>query len=242
MGARWRRMLPDPACALVLGNWALLLIVRALPGAPPHDGIRLLLPSFAFLAILAASGATGLRARIRSRAAGWGAVALLLAGSASSVVWYFPQCLSYYNLVAGGVRGALEMGMEPAYWWDGLDREALTWLRANTREGEKIAFSRISEANLRLLVGWGELPRGAQPSAPGEYRWYVLQHRQSAMTQADHELLRAPPAFLRTIRPSDRGIGAWRLDVPLVLVYPFSDLQEIARRRAPAPRGPVSPD
>jgi 4-amino-4-deoxy-L-arabinose transferase-like glycosyltransferase len=46
----------DRAGILLAANWLVLLIVRALPMTPPHDGVRLFLPSFAFLAALAGVG------------------------------------------------------------------------------------------------------------------------------------------------------------------------------------------
>jgi hypothetical protein len=46
----------QPAGVLLLANWLVLPVVRALPGTPPHDAERLFLPSFAFLAALAGLG------------------------------------------------------------------------------------------------------------------------------------------------------------------------------------------
>jgi len=46
----WRERRTHLGGLLLALNFALLLIVRALPGVPPHDGVRLFLPSFAFLA------------------------------------------------------------------------------------------------------------------------------------------------------------------------------------------------
>ncbi|MEK6239230.1 MAG: glycosyltransferase family 39 protein, partial [Planctomycetales bacterium] len=172
---RWRRFLPGSDETLLLGHWAILLVVRALPGAPPHDGIRLFLPSFAFLAILAGIGADVLQRRIAGDAEGsrWrkaAAVAawiVLVGGGAISAWRFFPQELSHYNLLAGGQRGAVALGMEPTYWWDGLDRETLDWLQANTEPDRKIGFSACSPQNLRLLRRWGDLTRGTLPEDPG---------------------------------------------------------------------------
>ena len=38
-------------------HWGTLMVVRALPGAPPHDGIRLFLPAFGFWCVFAGIGA-----------------------------------------------------------------------------------------------------------------------------------------------------------------------------------------
>lgn len=235
----WRRYLPAPAAALVVLNWLTLMVVRSLPGAPPHDGVRLFLPAFGFLAVLCGYGAGWLRdfllacerlpERMR-RAVATGALALILLGSASSVWWYYPHTLSYYSLLAGGLPGATELGMEPTYWWDALDDEALAWLHKHTEPEEKIAFAPHAPENLRLLKAWDQLDRGTSASEPGRYRWYVLQYRPSAMDRADWYLLeQATPAYRGYIRPPEQGWGPWRLDVPILLVYRYEQFEAAQR-------------
>lgn len=213
--------LPNPPDALLVANCAFLLVVRALPGTPPHDGIRLILPSYAFLAAIAGLGLGALwDAGSRWRPARRAVAVACLAGSASSVWWYFPQDLSYYNLLAGGLRGAVGRGMEPTYFWDGLDREVLAWLETNTRADEKIGFGDGSPDNLRLLRRWGTLGRGVFADEPGRYRWYVVQSRPSTLLPEERWLLRNErPAYRKTIRPPSSGLGPWRLDVPILQVY-----------------------
>jgi 4-amino-4-deoxy-L-arabinose transferase-like glycosyltransferase len=230
---RWR---VEPAAMLLVLHWAALLVVRAIPGTPPHDGVRLFLPSFAFLAALCGIGAHRLlawsRARwpgqARRRAAVAAGVISCYLGAASSIVWYAPQWLSYYNLLIGGLPGATALGMEPTYYWDGLDREALDWLHANTAEYEKIAFGACSPENLRLMRRWGILRRQTSAAAPGAFRWYVLQRRPSGYRPEDLRLIaKAEPAFVKRIRP--RGVGPWRLDVPIVEVYEYADYRRAQR-------------
>ena len=220
---RWRR---DRAGMLLLANALVLLVVRALPGVPPHDGVRLFLPSFAFLAALAGVGTQRLLAwsgapqpaRPWRRPVTIAGVLLLYAGSAGSLFWYGPQWLSYYNLPIGGLRGATALGMEPTYYWDALDRSVLDWLARHTDQGEKVRFAAASTENLALSRQWGTLGVEYRAQAPGRYRWYVLQHRPSAWQPFDRRLItQQKPAFVKTIRPSGRG--PWRLDVPLVEVY-----------------------
>jgi len=267
----------DRAGMLLVLNWLILLIVRAIPGTPPHDAERLILPSFAFLATLAGvgclwsaaiyrrflgapvtgelsrcvsvkqSGATMLRmvpaphskARPGRPWHTMAFVGLVYVGSASSLFWYAPQWLSYYNLLIGGLPGATARGMEPTYYWDGLDRDVLDWLNANTAEDECICFAAVPNENLYLLEEWGKLDRpwtvfrgGPLDPPAGNVRWYVLQRRPSARLPGDAWLIEnAEPAFRKTIRPG--GCGPWRFDVPLVEVYAYRDhLRAVAR--APA--------
>jgi len=229
------RKLAGADLRLVL-EWLLLLVVRACPGVPPHDGIRLFLPSFSFAGLLAGRGGEALVASCnrwhiaRPRFAAAGSVValgLLLGSAAGEVAWHYPQDLSYYTPLVGGLDGATQLGMEPTYWWDGLDAEALTWLQQHTRPDEKVAFAACSLDNLQWLNRWGKLLRGTTPAEPGTYRWYVLQHRPSAYWPADHWLLaHAKPVWQKHLRPPSAGWGPWRLSTPLVSIYPYSAFRE----------------
>ncbi len=214
------------AGVLIILNWATLVVVRALPGVPVHDGVRLFLPSFAFLAALAGIGAhESFRWATRHRIAGWRpralvntALALISIVCLANLVVYVPQWLSYYNVLIGGLPGAAAVGMEPTYWWDALDASSLAWLDAHTDENEKIRFTAPSPDNLLLLSKWGLLQRGWRTSQPGRYRWYVLQHRPSAWKPCDRWLLEnAVPVYRRTL-----------LGVPLLSVYEYRDFEQYA--------------
>ena len=239
--AVFRRWPPEKAGTLLVANWLVLLVVRALPIAPPHDGVRLFLPSFAFLAALAGLGCRWLLAAAGGRRGGHpkarrlAAAALLLAyaGAAGSTAWYRPQWLSYYNLLIGGLPGATAAGMEPTYYWDALDRDTLDWLARRTGPGEKVHFAASSPENLELMRRWGTLRCEHRAGAPGRYRWYVVQHRPSGWQPEDRWLIEHYlPVHRKTIRPT--GWGPWRLDVTLVGVYAYS--QHLAARRATAGR------
>jgi dolichyl-phosphate-mannose-protein mannosyltransferase len=243
-----RRCRREPLGTLLVANWLVLMIVRALPGTPPHDGVRLFLPSFAFLAALAGVGAVGLAGAtagesssaeqdVPENTAGQASsgtrryrvtavvVLCIYLTAAGNLRWYAPQWLSYYNLAIGGLPGATALGMEPTYYWDGLDETVLDWLRQHAGPGEKVRFGAASTENLALMREWGVLPVEYRSRAPGEYRWYVLQRRPSGLQPADLWLIENKrPVFAKTIRSG--GWGPWRLDVPLVEVYPYADFVE----------------
>ncbi|GIX02527.1 MAG: hypothetical protein KatS3mg112_1464 [Thermogutta sp.] len=218
--------------ALLAAHWGILIIARAIPGAPPHDGIRLFLPAFAFLGLLAGLG-VGVGPRIlagqtadappshnsadvpehipgkdrrfptlRSHRHRLHTLALVAAWTASllcviPLYCFAPQWLSYYNLLIGGLPGATRQGMEPTYYWDGLDHDVLLWLRIQCVPGEKVYFSAGSPDNLDLQHAWGWLaPKPA--SSPADARWYVIQHRPSAWNAIDEWLARhGTPAFVK---------------------------------------------
>jgi hypothetical protein len=220
-------------------HWVMLMVIRALPQAPPHDGIRLFLPAFGFWCVFAAIGAhivwtavktSSTAARVIVRAA---LIAAALAGAAD-VGQYYPQTLSYYSPLVGGVRGAARRGMEPAYWWDALDNDVLAWLNERTEPGATIAFS--SAGNLKLLRDWNRLrPETVEP-ASGEFKWYVLQNRPGMFTDTDRALVRYErPAFAKYAgrRPQGAAVPG-NLDVPLIFVFSLEQYQRTSRVGIPA--------
>lgn len=207
--------------SLVL-HGAALMIVRALPGTPPHDGVRLFLPAIGFLCVLAGVGAHGLMRFAESRPPGQrlalaAALAIAVGGGAVNLSRYYPQPLSHYNLLVGGLRGAAALGMEPTYWWDALDRRALEWLNTHTGSNEAVAFSTPSNTN--VLRHWGWL-RPDVVHRSGTFRWYVLQNRSGMLSDADRYLVEhVVPTFAQYAGSRDAADTPWDLRVPLLLVY-----------------------
>jgi hypothetical protein len=227
----------DRVATLMLLSAVLLLAVRALPGAPPHDGVRLFLPSFAFLACLAGVGAAKSHGvgvfRGLPRWATSGGIALLLVGSAWSTWYYHPHQLSHYNLLIGGLPGAVRAGMEPTYYWDGMTDDVLDWMNANTAPDAKVMFSSYdlsSKESWRLLREWRKLEPRVDPRDSGKTQWYVLQHRASSYRPYDAWLVEhATPVHVKRVHERNlMGWGPFRLDVPLISVYDFNDLERAA--------------
>jgi hypothetical protein len=234
----WQCLFRPTAFSLTLVfHWATLMVVRALPGAPPHDGIRLFLPAFGFWCVFAGIGAQRVFALIETvRAPSWrSGLRLVLCGAlflgAVNLARYYPQTLSHYSLVAGGLRGAASKGMEPAYWWDALDNDVLTWLNGRAGPHDTVAFSPIF--NVEQLRAWGRLRASAVDPETGGFKWYVLQNRPAMFTRTDLYLMRREtPAYVKYAgrRPSGRAVPR-DLDVPLISI--FSSEQYLrARRRA----------
>ena len=132
-----RNPLSDRWATHMLLHWLALVLVMLLPSSPGHDGVRLFLPAFAFLAVISAKGfyhfsqeslprilsLTGLDS---PAARNWApALVLLAAMLPSSIVLarQHPYELEYYNSLAGGMRGAAKLGMETTYWWDAINSE-----------------------------------------------------------------------------------------------------------------------
>ena len=123
----WRR---DRLPLFFLVHLVTLPLIRMLE-TPAHDGVRLFLPTFFFLASFAGWGvvwvADGL-ARPRRVRADWvrGVVAtLVLVPAAWQLVRIHPFELSYYNELIGGPRGAWKAGFELSYWYDAFNDRTL---------------------------------------------------------------------------------------------------------------------
>lgn len=210
-------------------NFLPLMIIRAFPGSPVHDGVRLFVPAFPFLAMIAGIGAAMLwnlseKARLLSRTA----VCLIFLASIFNMFWYAPQWLSFYNLAIGGLPGAVRGGMEPTYYWDACDSEVLTWLSDRTKSGDTVLFSDHSAMTIaffyqkvlpqRKLL----LERFATDEERKSARFYVQLQRPGLDSVFDQTIKSGgKPVFVKTLRRS--GWEPWDLGrVPLVIIYDLS--------------------
>jgi hypothetical protein len=129
----------DPLRAFFVLNMVVLPAIRMLP-TPAHDGVRLMLPTFFFLAGLAGWGfgvieklVERFRAEQHSTAPVLGVIAaILLLPPACWLCYTHPYELSYYNGLVGGLPGAQRLGFEPTYWYDAVTPAVLSEL--NDRE------------------------------------------------------------------------------------------------------------
>jgi hypothetical protein len=199
-------------------SWLVLMVVRALPNAPGHDGVRLFLPSLASLAVLAGIGVGALAARLRARGLAWVAWLLAAAATGESLVGIartYPYTDSYYNAALGGLPGAERHGFELTYYWDTMGPEFLRWARAEAgRRPLELRFP-SPLVNIQYLREWGELPRDVPvvgfENAPAPD--YVLQRRRGVYYPYDWWLDRhGRPEFV--IR---------RQGVDLLRVYSFEE-------------------
>lgn len=258
---QWIRTPRRGMLTLIVLHWATLIVVRAIPGTPPHDGIRLFLPAFPFLGILAGYGFRfgtrvlniqlrrwGKRLTVNSvyrqvlrkpqstrtanpaqldqllrtgnRVLQTGAWIVMLS-PILSLICVGPQWLSYYNGLIGGLPGATAVGMEPTYYWDGLDRDVFFWLEIHCLESEKVYYSACSWANLRLLQKWGSLNR-AFATSPADAQWYVVQNRPGAWSCEDRWLFSQGEAAF--VKYPGRGASCpWVGQVPVVKIFPIRE-------------------
>jgi hypothetical protein len=226
------KRLPEPKSFSLLLHWIILMIVRALPGAPSYDGIRLILPAFGFWSVLGGIGgqhvsdASHLQHRTSRRFIVRNVLALALAASAINVARYYPQTLSHYSLLVGGVRGAARIGMEPTYFWDALDDDVLDWLNSHTEPNAAVAFSLIADSNVALLRDWGRLrTQVTDPSWGTRFKWYVVQNRPGLFNPADRVLIRSEqPAYTKYAGHHGDRVPP-DLKAPLLFIFSYDQYQ-----------------
>ena len=113
---------------------------------PAHDGVRLFLPTFFFLAAFAGWGAVwladGLARLVRAPATLARALmaALVLVPAGWQLVKVHPFELSYYNELIGGPRGAWKAGFELAYWCDAFNDRTIAELNERLPRDATVEF------------------------------------------------------------------------------------------------------
>lgn len=147
---RSRAILRPDDCRVALARLCLLQIgfflsVMALPSSPNHDGVRLFLPLFPFVAVLGGLGFSRLVGWMCERVAQRGA---LVGGLLLGVLFFYPAWwqtigvspyyLSYYNELIGGLPGAERAGMEVSYWYDAMTPEFLARVEQELPEGATV--------------------------------------------------------------------------------------------------------
>lgn len=144
LGRVWFRR--DRLPLYFLLHFLTLPALRMLPTTPAHDGVRLFLPTFFFLAAFAGWGTDAL-GRGLARLLGWRptiVMPVLAAGvlvpAAVGLIHIHPFELSYYNALIGGPRGAWRSGFELTYWWDAFNGPVLDELNQRLPQGAEVDF------------------------------------------------------------------------------------------------------
>jgi Dolichyl-phosphate-mannose-protein mannosyltransferase len=201
---------------------AFLPILRMLP-TPAHDGVRLFLPTFFFLAAFAGWGVV----TIGDALAGWikrpvacrGLVATLVLGPAAwQLAAIHPFELSYYNELIGGPRGAWRRGFELSYWYEAFDGATLVDLNRVLPKGAAVDFLEpdlINTPTLACLQELGALRGDIVLGLPDQgklpYAW-MLTHDSKA-TPRTRLMFAMTPFYERRPKQLD-GLRVVSVDTP----------------------------
>lgn len=230
----------DAIPAFFFLNLATLPALRMLP-TPAHDGVRLFLPTFFFLAAFAGWGVVGVADWMGKRNAAWGrsiVTTLVLIPAAWGLIRIHPYELSYYNALIGGPRGAWNDGFELTYWYDAFTPRSLERINAALPDHASITFpdDKSAPSTFQELQSLGALRAdinlGLESRSKFPYMW-LLTHDSKA--SAFTRLLFVMKPFLES-RPSQLdGLRVWEIAGPEGASRAWA-LQLLTDAKAPARR------
>lgn len=141
-------------CVVQVAFWLLLI---ALPNSPNHDGVRLWLPMFPFVAVLAGIGFGVLTGALKRRLEGARAeLAVFLLGGffflppLARTLAVAPHYLSSYGEIVGGPAGAARAGLEATYWFDAVTADFRAELERTLPPGARMVAYPNAEYYVQL--------------------------------------------------------------------------------------------
>jgi Dolichyl-phosphate-mannose-protein mannosyltransferase len=228
-----------------------LPVIRMFP-TPAHDGVRLFLPAFFFLAAFAGWGTIGLADALARwlRLSSWCSRSVLagvvLGPAAFSLVQIHPYELSYYNALIGGPRSAWDRGFELTYWYDAFNDTVLADLNRRLPPNAEIDyFNDLTDSSVIVfqeLQSLGALRGdiGLAATAPGTFPFIWLLTQDSKAVAFTRLLFAMHPWYASSPRQL-AGARAASVGDPVAVsrAYALKLLLEAADQSAPAP--PAAP-
>jgi hypothetical protein len=221
--AAWRGSLPSTLLAVGI---VVNLVVASLPSTVKYNGVRLFMPLFPLLGIVAGVGfgravAMALRLRRathrRQQPPVYVALAIMLLGpSARAVAVSHPYQLSYYNVFVGGMQGAVARGLPATYWGDTyLSGWDFLTTRAPLRATLWVAPPGCRSI-LRMYQNFGrrrDLRLAVTPSPPPEADFAVFQNKPNEYNVGCRALLQGMEGGIAPVHVTQR------CGVPLLYVF-----------------------
>lgn len=155
------------------------LAAAMLPNAPKYDGLRLFLPAFVPLALLA--GRAGEWFPVEgSKASGWRPPAVVGVLLLATAVPSLTAGLGYYNLPTRLIaRSGVDFPFETTYWGESITPEVMQEVREILGPGEvRLKLLALHGAVLVLQSEWGRLPAEVDFPAEPPFDGHLLQNRK----------------------------------------------------------------
>ncbi|MFH1537359.1 MAG: glycosyltransferase family 39 protein [bacterium] len=138
---------------------AVFILLLFTPGrVAKYDGVRLFMIVFPFWALLAGAGFHLLLGRFRAGVQ-IAALVLFALSSALTVSNTRPFYLSYFNELAGGIKGAEERGLEVTYWGEMFTPEFAGMVNQALPYGARVSTAGYYKRNLERFQDMGLLRR-----------------------------------------------------------------------------------
>jgi hypothetical protein len=213
-----RNVKGEPSGLLFLLSSGFVLVLRALPHTPGHDGTRQLAAAFGGLAALSGVGGAMVLGRLGEW--GWSILTGVIAESALSVALLMPVPLSYFSPLVGGLPGAARIGMEPTYYWDAMTPEVFERINERTPESRTVLF--VSNPVAWYYRESGRLRAGLWPLDGREWALVVMQNRPGSMSEESRGVARRLGGEWRYVLMSKFG-------VPLIWAFPRAAVEAVSR-------------
>jgi 4-amino-4-deoxy-L-arabinose transferase-like glycosyltransferase len=214
----WRRRTTDSLPVLLLGAMVLLLLVFS-TRVPVYDGERLFLPVFPLWAMFIGMGFGWAWSALTANRLARTGLRVFLVGQAYGLLAVHPFGLSYYNLLAGGLSGAVRMGLELTFWGDTVDDRLLEELTRQAQPGQSAALAPTLAPNQGLYSTTARMAGRKPPlllqdeAAAATADWVVVSRRTAYWKPEVAALVRQPPVYVRT-RQGVWLSGLWRRHPP----------------------------
>ncbi|MEW6410122.1 MAG: glycosyltransferase family 39 protein [Nitrospirota bacterium] len=209
---------------LLIFNTIFILIIPILPGGTIHDGVRLLLPAFPFLAAIGGTGFFHLKEYIKNLLNSKGYSCriknlktkvtttlsiLIIIPAAIEMIDIHPNELMYYNNLVGGVKGAYALGLETTYLGEAFNKDFIDFLNRELPQNASINASFSSNIFINYQRH-GILRKDIIVTAV-DYDYYILLCRRGYMHIFDKWLFENRTPTL-----------SWQFKgVPLINIYKF---------------------
>jgi hypothetical protein len=217
IGLIWILIRPGRIHGWVLFNALFPLAVTAFPSTPKYDGVRLFLPAFPFICLIAGMGIwkiTQLAKRVQLEKGFYFLFTFLFALTVYfSIVKIHPYQSSYYNELVGGIKGAQKMGLETECWGNAYIG-ALPWMNDHR---DQTFWIYMADIEPRILWGFdfykqaGLLEKSVKFGSRQDSDYLVLLDRQGFFNEE----------MWRTYRTQKPVFSVHLSGVDLVSIYPI---------------------
>jgi hypothetical protein len=162
-----------PFLSFILVNAVFFIALFCSPRMPAYDGVRLFLPAFPFIALLAGVGFGWAFGWAAARTRAFAALALVLLCLAPAARIH-PYEMSYYNPLIGGLPGAARHGMEVTYWGEVISPRVIERLNRILPRGAVIAVAAANPYNFDRYSEWKMIRGDIRVVHYGEEIQYLL--------------------------------------------------------------------